>query len=106
MRPPARRRSASARPAIASDPRRAAVSDGGGTGGGEVVGGEVKGRMGGKAGSVEGFTYSAAMRASGIVWDEAKLLAFIMAPKSVVPGTRMTYPGLKDEGKAADIVAY
>ena len=60
-----------------------------------------------KAGSVAGYGYSAAMKASGLVWNEATLTAFLRAPGDVVPGTKMRYWGVGvDEKKVRDLLAY
>ncbi len=64
------------------------------------------GVVGRRAGSLPDYRYSDAMRASGIVWDEAALDAFIAAPRDTVPGTRMPYPGMKDPARRAAIIAY
>ena len=55
-----------------------------------------------KAASRPDFSYSSAMRASGLVWDEPTLNAFISNPQAVVKGTTMTFPGYP---KAADVDA-
>lgn len=65
-----------------------------------------RGLFGRRAGSVDGFDYSQAMRASGIVWDEATLDAFLAAPRDYIPGTRMIYAGIKDPQERADLIAY
>jgi len=59
-----------------------------------------------KAGSVPGFTYSPAMKASNITWTRETLTAFIANPRKVVPGTRMAYAGQKDPKAEAEIVNY
>jgi cytochrome c len=64
------------------------------------------GLFGRKAGSVAGFNYSKAMRESGIVWDEGTLDKFLENPRGVVPGTKMTYAGVKDPQERADLIAY
>lgn len=64
------------------------------------------GLFGHKAGSVPGFDYSKAMRQSGIVWDDATLDKFLENPRAVVPGTKMTYAGVKDAQERADLIAY
>ena len=64
------------------------------------------GLFGRKAGSVAGFNYSKPMRESGIVWDEATLDKFLENPRGVVPGTKMTYAGVKDAQERADLIAY
>lgn len=62
--------------------------------------------VGRKAGTVAGYTYSAANKDSGITWTPEKLFQYLEAPQRVVPGTKMTYPGLPDPQKRADVIAY
>jgi cytochrome c len=64
------------------------------------------GLIGRKAGSVAGFEYSAAMKKSGLVWNEATLSRFIAKPLKVVPGSTMTYDGVVDAKERADLIAY
>lgn len=64
------------------------------------------GLLGRRAGAVEGFEYSAAMKKSGIVWSAKTLDRFIADPPGEVPGTTMTYAGIKDSAERADLVAY
>lgn len=70
------------------------------------VGPSLAGIFGRTAGAEEGFKYSAAMKDSGIVWDEATLDSFLAKPKEVVPKTRMAFPGLKKEQDRMDVIAY
>jgi cytochrome c len=70
------------------------------------VGPEQNGLIGRKAGSVEGFAYSAAMKNSGITWDEATLNEYLTDPKKKVPGNKMLFPGIKDEIERGDLIAY
>jgi len=58
------------------------------------------------SGEVPGFHYSEANRQSGITWDPATLDRYLAAPRNVVPGTFMTFPGLKDPEKRAQVIAY
>ncbi len=55
------------------------------------VGPNLHGLAGQRAGSRPGFTYSNALKRSGIVWDEGSLLAFILESGRLVPGTWMVY---------------
>lgn len=64
------------------------------------------GLLGRRAGSVPGFDYSPAMRASGIVWNAATLDRFLAAPTAVVPGTSMGYAGIASAQERADLIAY
>lgn len=59
-----------------------------------------------KAASREGFAYSKAMIASKIIWDDASLDAYIKKPKEFVPGTRMSFIGIKKEKDRADLLLY
>ena len=58
------------------------------------------------AGANPGFAYSAALKSSGLTWDEASLDAFIAAPMTAVPGTKMSYSGLKDPDQRKALIAY
>jgi cytochrome c len=65
--------------------------------------------MGRPAAAMADFDYSDAMRekgAAGLVWDAATLDLYIAHPDSVVPGTRMNVPPLRDEQDRADLIAY
>ena len=73
------------------------------------IGPSLKGIVGRKAASVEGFKYSDAMLAKGaegVIWDEATLAAYLPDPKAFVPGTKMTFAGLKKPEEVADIIAF
>ena len=70
------------------------------------VGPELNGLIGRHSGSVEGYKYSPANKDSGLVWDEETFRLYIKNPKAVIPGTKMIYPGLKDEKKISDLIAY
>ncbi|WP_293884204.1 cytochrome c family protein [Sphingomonas sp.] len=62
--------------------------------------------VGRKAGSIDGFRYSPAMKASGVTWSEAKLFEYLEAPRRVVPGTTMGFAGLANPQQRADVIAY
>lgn len=73
------------------------------------IGPSLKGIVGRKAATVEGFKYSDAMlakAAEGVIWDEATLTAYLPDPKAFVPGTKMVFPGLKKPEEVADLIAY
>ena len=71
-----------------------------------AVGPVLNGLFGRKAGTVEGYSYSPANKNSGITWDEATFREYIKDPKAKIPGTKMIYPGLKDEQRIKDLIAY
>lgn len=64
------------------------------------------GLLGRRAGSVPGFDYSPAMRASGIVWNVRDLDRFLANPTAVVPGTSMGYAGIADAQERVDLIAF
>ena len=64
------------------------------------------GLFGRRAGSVEGFTYSPAMKRSKIVWNAATLDGFLRSPLTYVPGTAMGYAGVTDAKERTDLIAY
>lgn len=74
--------------------------------GGRSLGPSLAGVYGAKAGHVGDFAYSAAMRGSGLTWDEATLDRYLEAPMKTVPGTKMSYAGLKDPAKRKAVIAY
>src|SRR5665213_879825 len=71
-----------------------------------MVGPSLFGLIGRKSGSVPGFHYSAANKAADITWNADILDKYLTSPRDVVPGTIMTYAGLKDAAKRADLIAY
>jgi cytochrome c len=71
-----------------------------------AVGPELNGLFGRKAGTVAGYSYSAANKNSGITWDEATFREYIKDPKAKIPGTKMAFPGLKNPKQIDDVVAY
>ncbi len=70
------------------------------------LGPHLKGVVGRKAGSIEGFKYSKAMAGSDITWDEASLDEFLKKPKAFLKGTKMSFGGLKKDEQRADLIAY
>jgi cytochrome c len=71
-----------------------------------MVGPSLFGIVGRKTASVSGFHYSPANQGANLTWDEATLDKYLQAPRATIPGTIMTYGGLKDDAKRADLVAY
>jgi cytochrome c len=75
-------------------------------GGHNGVGPNLHGVFGRKAGSVEGFSYSAAMKNSGIVWDDETLPKYLRDPRGTIPGNKMAFPGIKNDEEIANLLAY
>jgi cytochrome c len=71
-----------------------------------AVGPVLNGLFGRKSGTIEGYNYSEPNKSSGIVWDEATFTDYIKDPRAKIPGTKMIYPGLKDEQRIKDLIAY
>ena len=70
------------------------------------LGPNLFGVVGRKAGTFPGFSYSSAMKRSGITWTAAKLMAYLVAPQQVVPGNSMPFAGMANAQQRADIAAY
>ena len=70
------------------------------------VGPDLKGVVGRKAGTYEGYSYSAALKNSGLTWDEANLREWLKNPKTKVPGNKMIFQGISDDKKLTDLIAY
>ncbi len=73
------------------------------------VGPQLNGIVGADIGSVEDFKYSDAFqekKAEGMVWTEENLDAYLTKPKDLIPGTKMTFAGLRKEDEREDVIAY
>lgn len=70
------------------------------------VGPNLNGVAGRKAAAAPGFTYSAALKASGIVWTDAALDKWLTRPSALVPGTTMAFAGLAKPEDRAALIAY
>lgn len=70
------------------------------------IGPVLNGLEGRKSGTVEGYRYTDANKSSGIVWNEAEFLEYIKNPRAKIPGTKMTFIGIKKEDDAKDLWAY
>jgi cytochrome c len=71
------------------------------------LGPSLHGIVGRKAGSMEGFAFSSAMKSSGITWDPSNLDQFIENPEKVVHGNGMKpFGGIADAGERKKIVDY
>jgi cytochrome c len=70
------------------------------------VGPELNGLDGRKSGTAPGYSYSDANKNSGITWNEAEFKEYIKDPKAKIPGTKMTFVGIKDEKEINDLWAF
>ena len=70
------------------------------------VGPSLAGIIGRQAGTVPNFRYSPANKNSGITWTEDRLFAYLENPRAYIPGTYMSFVGLRDPQQRADVIAY
>lgn len=73
------------------------------------VGPELNGLFGRTAGTLPDFNYSDAMKAAGeggLVWDAETLRTYLENPKAMVPGTKMTFAGLRKPEDLDAVIAY
>ena len=62
--------------------------------------------VGRKAGSLQNYSYSSAMKGAGFIWDKAKLDGFIANPEQIVPGNSMKpFSGLASADDRAKVIA-
>lgn len=67
---------------------------------------QLNGVIGRRAGSVEGYAYSPAMKNAALVWSEKNLKTFLKSPNDTVPGNKMRFWGMGSDSQVADLLAY
>jgi len=70
------------------------------------IGPSLFGVVGRKSGSLENYNYSEAMKKFDHTWDAETLNTYLADPRAIVPGTKMIFPGIKDEKERQDVIAY
>ena len=75
-------------------------------GGKAGIGPNLYGVVGAPHGHMEGYNYTAALKAKAGPWTYDELNAWLTKPAAYAPGTRMTFAGVKSEKERADIIAY
>lgn len=75
-------------------------------GGPNMTGPNLNGVVGRKAGSVAGYSYSDAVKNAGFSWDAAHLDKWLTNPQATLPGTKMSFMGVKDPKDRTDVIAY
>lgn len=75
-------------------------------GGPNKVGPNLWGVVGRPVASIQGFGYSAAMKAKGGAWSVESLGKYLTNPKIYVPGTSMGFAGISRAGERADLIVY
>jgi cytochrome c len=70
------------------------------------VGPQLNGLDGRKSGTAPDYSYSEANKNSGITWNDAQFKEYIKEPKAKIPGTKMSFAGIKNEKEADDLWAF
>lgn len=70
------------------------------------VGPSLHGLIGRASATAPSYTYSDAMKNAHVNWTPEVLDQYLTNPKKMVPGTKMTFPGLPKEQDRADVIAY
>ena len=71
-----------------------------------TVGPNLHGVFGAKVGHKTDFKYSPGLLATGWTWDAERIAAWVTAPTTLVPGTKMAFIGVKDAKQRTDLIAY
>lgn len=72
-----------------------------------MTGPSLAGIWGHRAGTVPRFVrYSDAMKHAEVVWNEATLDKWLANPDTLITGTSMTFPGLREDKARQDVIAY
>ncbi|MDJ0700599.1 MAG: c-type cytochrome [Woeseiaceae bacterium] len=75
-------------------------------GGSHMIGPNLYGFFGSKAGRRDGYDYSPALDSAEFVWTPRALDAWMAQPADFLPGNRMTFAGVNRSSDRADIIAY
>ena len=70
------------------------------------VGPNLYGIVGASVAAVDGFRYSGALTDHGGDWTPDRLATFLANPRKAVPGTKMSFAGLRKPEDQADVIAY
>lgn len=72
------------------------------------IGPSLFGVVGRKPGTLSNFSYSDAMKNFGKdhTWTPQELDTYLTDPRKIVPGTKMIFPGLKNEKDRENVIAY
>ena len=62
--------------------------------------------VGGPSANIDGFAYSKAMQEYNGKWGYQELNAFLHKPKEYIPGTKMSFIGIKKPSDRANVIAY
>ncbi len=62
--------------------------------------------IGSKPGSKDGYSYSEGMKAKQGIWSPETLNNYLANPRSAVPGTKMSFAGIRSVEERADLIAF
>lgn len=75
-------------------------------GGANMTGPNLHGVFGKSAANHPDFKYSEALKTAGFVWDAEHLDHWLEKPQTYLPGTKMSFAGVRDEKDRTDLIAY
>jgi cytochrome c len=70
------------------------------------LGPSLAGVVGRKSAALQDYSYSPAMTKLNATWDKATLDKYLADPQGMVPGTKMIFPGVKDEADRKALIDY
>ena len=70
------------------------------------IGPSLWGVVGRKAGTLDTYTYSDAMKGANRTWDASTLDVYLTNPRQTIPGIKMIFPGLPDKSDRDNVIAY
>lgn len=75
-------------------------------GGANLTGPNLWAVFGRRAGSLEGYNYSPALRDADFTWTAEQLDEWLTNPRSFLPGNKMAFAGVRDEQDRRDLIAW
>ncbi len=75
-------------------------------GGTNGTGPNLFGIIGAKFAHKDDYPYSTAFKGKQGTWDDEEINKYIHKPREYVPGTKMSFAGIKDDKERADLIAY
>merc|ERR1712003_162173 len=75
-------------------------------GGAHKQGPNLNGLWGRQSGQADGYSYSAANKNSGIIWEQQTMFDYLENPKKYIKGTKMVFAGIKKPAEPNDLIAY
>lgn len=75
-------------------------------GGKNGIGPNLYGIMGAKHGHLENFAYSAVLKGKEGPWTYEAMSEWLKKPQTYAPGTKMSYAGIADPARRADVILY